>query len=305
MHKILLFVSCVVFNNAVGFCSAMGFGGESRRDFEAGWLTLSDRVKMEELAVERERNRNLFEKKFKEFVEQYRKQETNEHGKDELNKKLLEVAGSTLVESEVQFNMIKTLLELGASAAYVSEVESLFDDKTSLCKIVKNHCYFGENRIKSVRALIAAGALVRPYALRIPVVDGTMARGKRLEVIKALVAAKADVNAEDSSALHSLGCQHIEEDDACAVFKIFFTAEHKPDFENVHSRHWNRVALRDAVYWNRLHAGGFFVAAGADYSDVQEPKRSELLSQAKEKSRELMNINIVRHNIDVAGAELW
>ena len=270
MHKILFFISCLFFNNltycphVIGDYIIMDDVHENERD------RITARVN---------REKRDFEASFKEFVRNYAQQNADEQDKNELNEKLCEVAGDAHVEPELQNSMIKTLLELGASARYVSKAKSIEDIKTPLRKAVAKHCDFSADCINSVRTLIAAGAPVFPEALHKAVMCQFVPLQKRLAIVKTLVSAKANVNAEYShwgSALYCLARFHMKEEDACEVFKIFKDAEPKPDFDR---RYGEFTSLENALSRGRFKVGAVFVEAGACYDGIEKSKRAQLVQR--------------------------
>lgn len=269
MHKILFFVSCWFFNNSV--CHNHYYQSiDHMYDFDEGYMARVDEVNAQ---------KQISRESFNEFVQCYKQKKADEQSKEELNKKLFEVACDIQVKADLQHSMIKTLLELGASAACVATVEFISDMKTPLGEVISRHCLFDEDRTKSISALIAAGAPVLPGFLHGAVMDLHMPLQKRLAIVKTLVCAKADVNVEKwcwGSALFCLGYGLMKEEDACEVFKIFTNAEPKPNFNK---RYEERTSLENALSWGRFKLTALFVEAGARYSDIEKSKKSQLVGQ--------------------------
>lgn len=265
----------------------------------------------------REEAENKYKQSFDEFIQHCKHQRKRKREIRPLSKeiervalygKLLEITGAEGIDAGLQNGMIQTLLEMGAPATCIKGEKPLFNDATPLCNVISSHCTRIQGRqdyTKSIQALLQAGAQVLPDVLFKAVSEFHLAcRKQRMALVKMLLMAKADVNAQGKDAVFSLSWRYDEEEEACDMFKVFVAHAHpKPDLSSMNP-HTKETILQNSLRNGRDVLCALLIAAGADYSDVQEPKRSGLLLQAKERSRELMNLNIVQRNIETAGVEL-
>lgn len=193
-----------------------------------------------------------------------------------LDEKLFEVARYDDIEPDEYNGMLKTLLSAGAAAHFIHR-ESVFEHTLLWQAINKQLRHKDKDYSASIQTLLDAGAPARPHDLHMVLRTKSENIGlKRLPLVKMLVQAKVDVNAPFtalSNAVLFLTYDHMSEQEACEIFKIFNTyADPKPEFSKNFPNNVNPVEM--AVQQKRFALAACYMHAGARH-DPYFPRKAD------------------------------